>query len=54
MREIRNRSLLLEVGKGATIVVTIPNILLKEADNVTAFRIRAANVNVRNRGVFDG
>ena len=43
---MRVRSLLIEIGKGTTIVVTIPNILTKESDNETAFRIRAKNVNV--------
>ena len=45
-RVLKRRSLLLEVGKGTTVVVTIPNILLKETDNVTAFRVRATHVNV--------
>lgn len=40
------RSLLLELGKGSQIVVTIPYLLLKESDNVTAFRIRGKDVNV--------
>lgn len=50
---MKRRSLLLEVGKGTTVVVTIPNILLKETDNVTAFRVRATHVNVAfQRGCY--
>ena len=43
-----SKSLLIEVGKGSTITVTIPNLLLKESDNVTAVRIRGKDVNVRD------
>ena len=39
-------SILLELGKGSQLVVTIPYLFLKESDNVTAFRIRGKNVNV--------
>ena len=39
-------SILVELGKGSQLVVTIPYLFLKESDNVTAFRIRGKNVNV--------
>ena len=44
-----NRSLFLEFRKGTVIEVTIPNILLKESDNVTAFRVRSQNVTVKDQ-----
>lgn len=46
-----NRSLLLEVGKGTTITVTLPNLLLKETDNTIAFRLRGKNLNVCDGGL---
>ena len=47
------RSLFLEFRKGTVIEVTIPNILLKESDNVTAFRVRSQNVTVKDPQYID-
>lgn len=47
-----SKSLLVEVGKGSVITITIPNILIKESDNTTAFRIRGKNINVKNSVFF--
>ena len=41
-----NRSLLFELGKGSQVVVTIPYLIQKESDNLTAFRLRGKNINV--------
>ena len=48
-----NRSLFLEFRKGTVIEVTSPNILLKESDNVTAFRVRSQNVTVKDPKYID-
>ena len=48
-----SKSLLVEIGKGSVVTITIPNLLIKESDNTTAFRIRGKNVNVENSTYFD-
>lgn len=41
-----SKSLLVEIGKGSTVTVTIPNIFIKETDYTLAFLLRGKNVNV--------
>ncbi len=48
-----SKSLLVEIGKGSVVTITIPNLLIKESDNTTAFRIRGKNVNVKNHDYYD-
>ena len=43
-----SKSLLVEIGKGSTVTVTIPNLFIKETDYTMAFLLRGKNVNVRN------
>lgn len=41
-----SKSLLVEIGKGSTVTVTIPNLFIKETDYTLAFLLRGKNVNV--------
>lgn len=43
-----SKSLLVEIGKGSTVTVTIPNLFIKETDYTMAFLLRGKNVNVRS------
>ena len=44
--DLFNRSILFELGKGSQVVVTIPYLIQKESDNLTAIRLRGKNINV--------
>lgn len=44
--DLFNRSILFELGKGSQVVITIPYLIQKESDNLTAFRLRGKNINV--------
>lgn len=43
-----SKSLLVEIGKGSMVTVTIPNLFIKETDYTMAFLLRGKNVNVRS------